>query len=367
MKPQHRSTLISLGLITAALGLAYLPLPGLNQTIVVVSGTELQEPLQVLAAKFEHQNPAIQLDLKFQGSQDIANRYLDDKNDFQPAVLIPANGEILQSLNDSWQAQNGRQAFQAPPQPIAKTRLVAVAWSDRGKVLFPDGKFSWQRIEQSMQASNWGTIGGQPTWGSFDFAITDPVRSNSGQLTLSLFAQAKLGTPPNPINLSSPPIQNLFALVKRSTNQPPRSTDILLQEFITRGPNEADVAMVYESNALYRWQQSGANQTQPYQVYYPDPTIETVSTAAIVSRNVSAHTAQAAQKFLQFLTQPEQQAVFVKYGFRPAIGSIDLKSIPDSPWAKSIPGAEVNPAQTATASPNEAVFNEITRQWERAN
>lgn len=363
-----RSTVTSLAIIAAALGLAYAPIPGLRRTIIVVAGTELQEPLQALGKTFAQQHPAIQVELKFQGSQDIINRYIDDKNDFQPTVLIPANGEILQELSNRWKSQNaGRYPFYATPQPIAKTRLVAVSWSDRGKALFPDGRFRWDKIEQAMQAGNWSKVGGAPNWGSFDFATTDPTRSNSGQLTLSLWSQAKLGKMPDVKNLNTPPIQGLLGLVKRSVYQPPRSTDILLQEFITRGANDVDVAIVYESVALYRWQQSSQNQVNPYQIYYLDPTVETISTAAIARRNVDSGTADAAKEFLTFLTQPQQQAVFVQYGFRPVTGTLDLKASPQSPWGKGIPGAEVNPSGQVISTPTAQVLNEVVRVWQRAN
>jgi len=129
-----------------------------------------------------------------------------------------------------------------------------------GKVLFPNGRFSWQRVEKAMQAGNWQAVGDQSDWGNFDFVTTDPTRSNSGQVTLSLWALSKLGGgTPNSADLNNPAIELLFGTVKRSVYQPPRSTDILLQEFIARGPNDADVATVYESIALYRWQQSAKN------------------------------------------------------------------------------------------------------------
>jgi ABC-type molybdate transport system substrate-binding protein len=363
-----RSTLTSLAIIAVALGLAYTPIPSLRRTIIVVAGTELQEPLQALEKNFEQQHPSTQIELKFQGSQDIVNRYIDDKNDFQPTILIPANGEILQELSNRWKSQNaGSDPFYEAPQPIAKTRLVAVSWSDRGKALFPDGRFRWDKVEQAMEAGNWGKVGGSPSWGSFDFATTDPTRSNSGQLTLSLWSQAKLGKVPDVNTLNTPPIQSLLGLVKRSVYQPPRSTDVLLQEFITRGPNDADVAIVYESVALYRWQQSSKNQPNPYQIYYLDPTVETVSTAAIARRNVDGGTADAAKEFLTFLTQPEQQAVFVQYGFRPTAASVDLKSSSNSPWRQGVPGAKINPPGQIIPTPNAQLLNEVVRVWQRAN
>jgi len=334
---QHQPVLTSTGIILAALGLTYAPLPGLEQTVVVVSGTELQEPLQALETKFEQENPTIDLELEFQGSQDIVNRYVDDRNDFKPTVLIPANGELLKELGDRWRTQNTSEPFYDPPRPIAKTILVGVVWPERGKQLFPQGRFQWQRLEQAMQVGNWSAIGGPGNWGSFDFVTTDPTRSNSGQLTLSLWAQSELGGNLNSSRLNSPAIQSLFGLVKRSVYQPPRSTDILLQEFIARGPNDADVATVYESIALHRWQQSVTSKGQPYRIYYLNPTIETTSTAAIVRRDVDEGTAKAAGKFLDFLSQPPQQAVFVQHGFRPVNNSVDSNPYPTARGTKPSP------------------------------
>lgn len=358
-------TAISIVIIVITLLLTYAPLPGLQQTLVVVSGTELEESLKQLEVKFEESNPNIKLDLKFQGSQDMVNKFIDQKNDFTPTVLIPANGVILNELTNRWKAQNNSEPFYETPRPIAKTMLVGIAWQERGKVLFPDGRFRWEAVEKAMQAGTWEKINGA-TWGSFDFVTTDPTRSNSGQLTLDLWAKSKLGST-NTTNLNNPIVQSLFSLIKKSVYQPPRSTDILLQEFIAKGANDADVATVYESIALHRSSQAVTNQGQPYQIYYLDPTIETVSTAAILSKDVDTFKANAAKKFLDFLTQPEQQTIFAQYGFRPVNNTIDLKSIPNSPWNQNIPGALINPSVQTLQPPDAQVITEIQRTWERAN
>ncbi|MEA5621039.1 substrate-binding domain-containing protein [Cronbergia sp. UHCC 0137] len=357
----------SIAIILGSLVLTYVPIPGLQQTVIVVSGTELQEPLQQLERKFEQANPNIKLELKFQGSQDVINNFLDQKNDFKATVLIPANGELLTELSERLRATNNNDPFYDTPQPIAKTLLVAIAWPERGKVLFPNGRFQWNRIEQAMQANSWGKIGGSSNWGSFDFVTTDPTRSNSGQVTLNLWSATKLGGNINSNSFNDPTVQTLFSLIKKSVYQPPRSTDILLQEFIARGPNDADVATVYESIALYRWQQSAATQGKPYQIYYLNPSIESTATAAIVRRDVDGGTANAAKKFLEFVTQPEQQAILVQYGFRPVNKTVDLKTVPGSPWKQNIPGAEVTPSIQTLQPPNSQTITEIQRAWERAN
>ena len=215
-KSKQNKIITSLGIILASLGLAYAPIPEIKQTVVIVSGTELEEPLQELETKFEQDNPNIDLEFKFQGSQDIVNNYIDQKNDFTPAILIPANRQILQELNTRWKAQNNSEPFYEKPQAIAKTILVGIAWQERGSILFPDGNFSWSNIEQAMQQRNWSKIGGKSNWGSFDFVTTNPTRSNSGQLTLNLWTQSKQNN-----TLNSPETESLFALIKNSVYQPP--------------------------------------------------------------------------------------------------------------------------------------------------
>ncbi|MEM9947019.1 MAG: substrate-binding domain-containing protein [Cyanobacteria bacterium P01_D01_bin.36] len=363
-----RKILTSSAIALTALALAYTPIPGAgSQSIVIVSGSELQEPLTLLEKRFEQQYPDIDLDLKFQGSQDIVNNYIDDNNKFSPTVLIPANGEVLTDLSERWEAQNSESAFLDDPQPVANTLLVAVAWSDRAQVLFPNGQFNWQPLEEAIEKGSWSAIGGDASWGSFDFVTTDPTRSNSGQLALSLWAQAKTKSSSiEQTDFSSADVQTLFGAVKRSVYQPPRSTDILLQEFIARGPSDADVAMVYESIAIHRWDQSQVNQPQPYQVLYPNPTIETTSTAAIARRDVTKGQAKAARTFIDFLTETDQQAVFVQYGFRPVNASVDVSTVPDSPWAEPIPGVEFELNNQVTAAPDRAVTEEVIRQWQRS-
>jgi hypothetical protein len=99
---------------------------------------------------------------------------LNDQNDFKPTVLIPANGELLKELETRWKAQNNSNPFHEAPRPVAKNMLVAIAWAERGKALFPDGRFHWERLEQAMQSGSWDKIDGQKDWGSFDFVMTDP-------------------------------------------------------------------------------------------------------------------------------------------------------------------------------------------------
>jgi ABC-type Fe3+ transport system substrate-binding protein len=84
---------------------------------------------------------------------------------------------------------------------------------------------------------------------------------------------------------------------------------------------------------------------------------------------MNAGTARAAQQFVDFLSESEQQKIFVQYGFRPVNSpvnsTVDLQSVPQSPWSQKIPGATL-PAQVMTP-PKPEILTEIVRLWQRAN
>ncbi|WP_330204232.1 substrate-binding domain-containing protein [Cyanobacterium sp. Dongsha4] len=363
--PQNK--IISLLIIGASLGITYLPIFPVKTNVTIVSGSELKEVLEEISDKFEKDNPHIDLEIEIQGSQDIISNVIDKKNDFIPTVLIPANSELITELETTLKAQGETDIFYYPPEAIARTLLVAIAWEERGKVLFPNNKFSWNQLEKALKTRNWQQLGGDKNWGSFDFVTTDPTRSNSGQLTLSLWAKNDLNQNILTVNdINNNRIRDLFTLIKKSVYQPPRSTDILLQEFIARGANDADVATVYESIALHRWSQAKERRNQSYQIYYPNPTIETTITGAILKQNVSKQEAKSAEKFINYLKQKEQQIILAKYGFRPII-DLDLENLKDTPWSENIEGVEIEPSISIKPSPDNNVINEIEKIWNQAN
>lgn len=192
VKNDPKKQLISIGIIIAGLGLTYLPIPFFKTTVNVVIGSELKEALEEIKDNFEDKYPNIEIELKVQGSQDIISNFIQEKNDFKAAVLMPANGELLRELETTLKAQGEGEVFYETPTPIAKTLMVGVGWEERGSVLFAGDKFDWNQLEKAITLRDWGKLGGKSEWGSFNLVITDPTRSNSGQLTLYMWGQNKL-------------------------------------------------------------------------------------------------------------------------------------------------------------------------------
>jgi len=331
-----RRRCLSLGIGAAAVVLAAAPLPGLRRPLLVAVGSELEEPMRRLEPLFERRHPGIDLRWQVQGAQDMVNRNLEGDPE-RARVLIPANQEQLAAFAAASATQGDPRPFLEAPRPIARTVLVAVVWPERAERLFPGGRFSWAALRRAAAAGQWSALGAPAAWGSFDLRTTDPLRSNSGQMVLALWSLDQPG-------------QASVAELKRAVYRPARSTDILLREFISAGPNDGDVALVYESTALLRAAEAEQRRPGGYRLLVPDPTIE-MTLAAAVLRGAGVGGSGEGERFVAFLTGTEGQAVLQECGFRAPDGS-----------GGSAEGERVR----RLPSPGRADVEELLRQWQQA-
>ncbi len=332
-----RRRALSLGIAAVAVTLAAAPVPGLRRPLLVAVGSELEEPLQRLEPLFERRHPGIDLRWEVQGAQDMVNRNLDAGPE-RARVLIPSNRDQLRAFQAATAAQGDSAPFASEPRPIARTLLVAVAWPERAARLFPQGRFSWERLRQAAAAGQWAALGGPAGWGSFDLRTTDPLRSNSGQLTLALWSRDQPGAAS-------------VATLKRAVYRPARSTDILLREFISGGPNDGDVAMVYEAAAMMRAAEARQRRPGGYELFVPDPTIEMVLAAAVLKGEGVGGGADG-ERFVAFLVGSEGQAVLREAGFRDPDGR---------------GGSAAGDRVRKLPSPGRADLEDLLRQWKQAD
>ncbi|MFN6131480.1 MAG: substrate-binding domain-containing protein [Synechococcaceae cyanobacterium] len=331
-----RRRLISLGLATTALVLAAAPLPGLRRTLLVSVGSELEESFRRLEPAFERQEGAIDLRWQVEGSQDMVNNNLEARTE-RPRVLIPADQDLLKQFAARVSALGQPPPFTAGPTPIARTRLVALAWPERAQRLFAAGRFSWRRLREAVAAGQWGALGGPAAWGSFDLRATDPLRSNSGQLLLALWSQG-------------PGDQTSFQALRRAIYRPARSTDILLREFISGGPNEGDLAFVYEAGARQRAAEAAQRWPGGYRLLLPDPSIEVVPAAAVLKGAASGRP-EDGERLVAFLTGPSGQEILRGAGYRQASDQVQGR---DSQGIRLLP------------PPSQSEREELLRRWQRA-
>jgi len=334
-----RRRALSLGLATTAVALAAAPLPILRRTLLVAVGSELEEPLRRLKLLFERRHPGIELQWRVQGAQDMVTQNLEGGPE-RARVLIPSNQDQLRAFQEAQAAQAAQGAaggFSGSPRPIARTLLVAVAWPERAARLFPQGRFSWARLRQAAAAGQWGALGAPAAWGSVDLRTTDPLRSNSAQLTLALWCREQPGA-------------ESVAVLKRAVYRPARSTDILLREFISGGPNDGDLAMVYEAAALMRAGEARQRWPGGYRLLVPDPTIEIVLAAAVLRGEAQGSEADG-QRLVEFLTGAEAQTLLRSLGFRGPDGR---------------GGSREGDGVRRLPSPTRPQLDDLLRQWQQA-
>ena len=331
-----RRRLLSAGLAAMAVLLAVTPLPGLRRPLLVSAGSELEDSLRRLEPEFEHQERGIDLRWQVEGSQDMVNNNLEPSPQ-RARVLIPANEQLLQDLTRQARALGQPEPFLAPPTTVARTVLVAVAWPERADRLFADGRFAWWRLRQAVRAGRWPSLGAPEDWGSFKLRLSDPLRSNSAQLVLDLW--------------SRPPSDDAdFHGLRRAIYRPARSTDLLLREFISGGPNDGDLAFVYEAGALRRADQARQRWPGGYRLLVSDPTIA-MSLAAAVLRGQADGGEGDGERFVRFLAGPVAQAVLRQEGFRDASGR-----------GGSAAGERVRKLPPPTPAQRE----ELLRRWQQA-
>ena len=291
---------LSLVILAVAFALSAAPWSPFRRRLSIVVGSELEQPMQDLESRFEQSHSDIDLVWRVEGSQDMINQALNISAE-RPRVLIPASGELLRGLAKRLRRQQSSSGLR-DPQPIARTVLVAVSWPERADILFGKSNFNWSSLSNALTKKRWDALGGRPGWGRFNMRSTDPSRSNSGQLALLLWMRSQKN-------------DRSVALWRQSLYQPPRSTDILLREFISTGPNDGDLAFVYESIALSRAEESQQRQGVRYRILAPDPSFETVLEAAVLEGDAQGKISDG-ETFIRFLRSDEQQKLLMDWGFR---------------------------------------------------
>ena len=138
--------------------------------------------------------------------------------------------------------------------------------------------------------------------------------------------------------------------LRRAIYRPARSTDLLLREFISGGPNDGDLAFVYEAGALERAPEAAQRWPGGYRVLVPDPTIEAVPAAAVLGGPATGQQADG-ERLVAFLAGPKGQEILRGAGYRAASAKGEA---PDGQGGRLLP------------PPSESEREELLRRWQRA-
>ena len=365
--------------------LAYAPLrelllpPPEPVVISVLYSTEKEAWLKEAASAFESSGAQIDghpitVQLEPMGSREMYLAVLDGSR--QPDMISPASMLQVAILQDLSAAQNGaalvNPADQVNCRSVVTTPLVLVAWKERADVLWGQapGPELWKELQKVVVDPNGWAAYNHPEWGYLKFGHTNPLRSNSGFMTILLMTYGYYGRTSGLEAgeiLSNPEYQQWFLDFERTISQFEPSTGPLMQKMIAYGPSTYDLTAVYEANAIEQ-ADNAVGRYGELRVYYPPASIWSDHPFCVVSAPwVSSQKAGAARQFLDYLSsRPMQELALLKYGFRPADAGIPLDQ-PGSPFQRytangfladisSIPAVEVPPGN---------VLNTLLEFWSR--
>lgn len=324
--------------------IAYAPLrelifpPPAPIVVNVLYSTEKEAWLNEVIADFESSGARvdghpIKIELEKMGSWEINAAVVDGTR--KPVIVSPASTLQIAALQDSTSAQFGRSlvnpADTTTCRSVVKTPLVLVAWKERADVLWGQqpGSRLWRNIHDLLiNPQGWAALN-QPEWGYVKFGHTDPLKSNSGFMTILLMTYGYFGKNSGLTSsdiLTDSEYQKWFLENEAAIGQFEYSTGPLMQKMVSYGPSTLDFATVYEATAIEQ-AENAVGRYGELRVYYPPSLLWSDHPFCILDGDwVTPQQAEAAELFIDYLTStPVQTTALMNHGFRPVDASIKLE------------------------------------------
>ncbi len=312
--------------------------------VSLLYSTEKEAWLSEVVKTFEATSPnvdghPIKIQLEKMGSWEINAAVLNGTR--KPVIVSPASSLQIAALQDASTAQFGKTlvnpADTTTCRSVLKTPLVLVAWKERADVLWgqhPNASL-WKDLHDALTNPQGWAAYNHPDWGYVKFGHTDPLKSNSGFMTILLMTYGyhdKTAGLKSADILTDSLFQKWFLETEAGIGQFENSTGPLMQKMIAYGPSTFDFVAVYEATAI----EQAPNAVGRYgelRVYYPPAQLWSDHPFCLVSADwVGPQQSKAAGLFINYLvSQPEQNLALMKYGFRPVDPSIKLEQ-PGSPF-----------------------------------
>ncbi len=342
--------LAAIGVFAAALlfptfrEIAYAPLrelilpPPAPIHLSVLYSTEKEAWLNEVIVDFEKTNPRIdghpvKVELEKMGSWEINAAVLDGER--QPVIVSPASSLQIAALQDASAARFGHSlvnpADTAICRSVVKTPLVLVAWKERADVLWGSkpGASLWRDLHDALVEPQGWAANNHPEWGYVKFGHTDPLKSNSGFMTILLMTYGyfdKTASLDASDILSNSAYQDWFLEMESAIGQFEYSTGPLMEKMVVYGPSTFDMVTVYEATAIEQ-AENAVGRYGELRVYYPPAILWSDHPFCVLTGDwVTSQQTGAAQLFMDYLTGKQAQEIaLMKYGFRPVDPSIKLE------------------------------------------
>ncbi|MBN1995038.1 MAG: substrate-binding domain-containing protein [Anaerolineae bacterium] len=378
MKPSKTLFLVIIVLaivvVIGMVGLRYLLLDTNPIEVSVLYSTEKEAWLKEVINNFEGQARGRPIEIKLEqlGSREMYLAVLDGEK--QPDLISPASSLQIALLQDLSTAKFGtpmvNAADPAACRSVVKTPLVLVAWRERADVLWgdnPNGNM-WHRLHDAVvDPAGWKSYG-HPEWGYIKFSHTDPLKSNSGLMTILLMTYGYFGKT-NGLTaddlLANEAYRQWFAEIENTILDFGSSTGTYMKDIVVYGPSKYDLVAVYEATAI---EQAG-NAVGRYgelKIYYPPATVLSDHPfCALNAAWVTSEKAEAAQVFVDYLLSRPVQEKALQHGFRPADPTIPLDQ-PGSPFMQYAANGLKTDLPPEVEIPPGNVLNTLLEVWQRS-
>jgi len=275
-------------------------------------------------------------------------------------LASPASDAFIKLGNAESQLKTGKNIF-GSTQPLVLSPVVVAMWKPMAEALGWGKKpISWKDIiKLAKDPKGWARYG-YPQWGKFKFGHTHPDYSNSG--LISLFAEVYAGAGKvaglTVEDVRNPKTAEYLHDIEQAVVHYGRSTGFFGHKLMDNGPGYLSAAVLYENMVIESYKRD--NLPFPIVAIYPkEGTFWSDHPAGVVNAPwVTAEQKEAAEIYLQFLLEKQQQQRALTYGFRPADVQIPLASPIDTRY-----GVNPNEPKTTLEVPSVTVMNEIKQLW----
>jgi hypothetical protein len=299
-------------------------------------------------------------------------RYERDEFDPLPTVWIPDSRYLVELVNAAYKERLGRDVFLTDGEYRARPLVISLlAWGiydSRAEVLQSQfGEISWNTIHDAAQATGgWAELGGEPNWGYFKLAISNPRKNISGLAAMVAAAGEYYGKTNITVeDVANPDFQAWLGEIMSSMSDLSGGT-YTVADLALFGYTTGDAGQLLESDLLVNMQGIQTRWADPLRIVYPEyVTWFDFPFTVWMGPETSAAEKNAALEFEKYLLTADVQKKALAYGLRPANPEVPVTgegSLFDQ-WAGQ--GVlSVVPRTTAMRSPDRDVLQALLRWFD---
>ncbi len=299
-------------------------------------------------------------------------RYERDELDPLPTAWIPDSRYLVELVNAAYKERLGRDVFLTDGEYRARPLVISLlAWGiygSRAEVLQNKyGTISWQIIHDAAVAHGvWAELGGQPDWGYFKLAISNPRKNISGLAAMIAAAGEYYGrTNISVEDVTNPQFQAWLGEILSSMSDLSGGT-YTVADLALFGYTTGDAGQLLESDLLVNMQGIQTRWADPLRIVYPEyVTWFDFPFTVWMGSETTAAEKNAALEFEKYLLSAEVQKKALAYGLRPANPDVLVTgegSLFDRWAGQGVLG--VIPRTTAMRSPDREVLQALLRWFD---